>query len=167
VGYPGDNKLAEPEELIKNLLEVGTVYHSLLFSYQRSLKHHMESRANTYVTPTINHLLEMDEEGGLKLGKSKTFEEAVAAFTDFLARSKIAKKCTLEKTDADKYVFRVEDCIWASKVHNRQVSLKDVTCPYALVTMALYKKYKGFVSNENESEYFYNGTETILEPASY
>ena len=127
----------------------------------------MESRKNIYVTPAIDHLLEMDEEGGLKLGKSKTFEEAVSAFADFLVRSKIAKKCTLEKGDIDKYVFRVEGCIWASKVHNRQVSLKDVTCPYALVAMALYKKYKGFVSNENESEYFYNGTETILEPASY
>jgi len=32
--------------------------------------------------------------------------------------------------------------------------------------MALYKKFKGQVANERESEYFYNGTETILEPSS-
>jgi hypothetical protein len=159
--------LDESSELIKNLLEVGTVYHSLLFSYQRGLKRYMGSRANIYVNPAIEHLLEMDEEGGLKLEKSKTFEEAVSAFSDFLARSKIVKNCTLEKVDEGKYVFRVEGCVWAGKVHTRQVSLKDVTCPYALVAMALYKKYKGFVSSENDSEYFYNGTETILEPASY
>jgi len=159
--------LAESAELIKNLLEVGTIYHSLLFSYQRALKFHMGSRANIYVNPAIDHLLKMDEEGGLKLDKSKTFEEAVSAFTGFLVRSKMVNNCSLEKASEDKYAFRVEGCIWSSKVHTRQVSLKDVTCPYSLVAMALYKKYKGFVSNENESEYFSNGTETILEPASY
>ena len=158
--------MSESADLVKNLLEVGTVYHSLLFSYQRSLKKHMGSNGNIYVHPAIEHLLEMDEEGGLKLDKSKTFEEAVAVFADFLARSKIVKVCVLDKTEEDKYIFKVEGCIWASKVHNRQVSLKDVTCPYALVAMALYKKYKGFISNENESEYFHNGTETLLEPAS-
>lgn len=159
--------MSESADLIKNLLEVGTVYHSLLFSYQRALKHHMGSRAEMFVHPAIENLLNMDEEGGLRLDKSKTFEEAVSAFTDFLVRSKIVKNFNLEKVDEDKYVFRVEGCIWSSKVHTRQVSLKDVTCPYALVAMALYKKYKGFVSNENQSEYFSNGTETILEPATY
>jgi hypothetical protein len=32
--------------------------------------------------------------------------------------------------------------------------------------MAFYKKYKGFISRENDSEYFHDGTETVLEPAS-
>jgi hypothetical protein len=158
--------VAESAELIKNLLEVGTVYHSLLFSYQRGLKYYMGPRANVYVHPAIEHLLNMDEEGGLKLDSSKSFEEAVSAFTDFLVRSKIVKNCTLEKTGEEKYVFRVEGCIWAGKVHTRQVSLKDVTCPYALIAMAFYKKYKGFISRENDSEYFHDGTETVLEPAS-
>jgi len=162
----GDD-LAESAELIKNLLEVGTVYHSLLFSYQRGLRPYMGCGGDTYVHPAIEHMLQTDEQGGLKLDRSKTFEEAVSAFTDFLARSNLVKNCALEKVGEDKYVFRVEGCIWAGKVHTRQVSLKDVTCPYALVAMALYKKYKGFVSSENESEYFYNGTKTVLEPASY
>jgi len=112
------------------------------------------------------HLLEVDKEGILKLEESKTFEEAVFAFTDFLARSKMVKNCRLEKVKEGKYIFKVEGCIWSGKVHTRQVSLKDVTCPYALVAMALYRKYFGFVSSENDSEYFANGTETVLEPAS-
>jgi hypothetical protein len=126
----------------------------------------MGERSNTYIHPAINHLLEMDEEGGLRLDRSKTFEEALSAFMDFLARSKVVKNCSLDKIEDEKYVFRVEGCIWAGKVHTRQVSLNDVTCPYALVAMALYKKYKGFVASENESEYFSSGTETVLEPAS-
>lgn len=163
----GEVGLAESAQLTKNLLEVGTLYHSLLFSYQRALKRHGGTGANIYIHPTINHLLEMDEQGGLKLDESKTFEEAVLAFTDFLKRSKIVKNCTLQKTGEGRYIFRVEGCIWSGKVHTRQVSLNDVTCPYAIVAMALYKKYNGFISNENESEYFHDGTETILEPAQY
>ena len=76
------------------------------------------------------------------------------------------KNCTLDKIGEDKYVFKVVGCVWAGKVHTRQVSLKDVTCPYALVAMALYKKYKGVISKENESEYFYSGTRTTLEPST-
>jgi hypothetical protein len=154
-------------DMEKNLLEIGALYHSLLFSYQRGLRKYMGPQSNAYIHPAISHLLEMDEEGGLKLENSKTFEEALIAFTDFLTRTKMVKKCTLDKIGEDNYVFKVEGCIWSGKVHTRQVSLKDVTCPYALVAMALYKKYKGFVPSENESEYFHDGTETVLEPASY
>lgn len=159
--------MAESAELINSLLEVGTVYHNILFSYQRALKRHMGSNANLYIHPAINQLLEMDEQGGLKLDQSKTFEEAVSSFTDFLVRSRMVKNCILQKVDEDKYVFSVEGCIWASKVHTRQVSLKDVTCPYAIVAMVFYKKYKGVIAEEAESEYFFNGTETKLEPALY
>ena len=159
--------MAQGDVLEKNLLEIGTLYHSLLFSYQRGMRKYMGSRSKVYIHPAISELLEMDEEGGLKLDSSKTFEEALTAFTNFLVRSKIVQKCMLDKIGEDNYVFRVEGCIWSGQVHTPQVSLKDVTCPYALVAMALYKKYKGFISNENESEYFHNGTETILEPSSH
>ena len=159
--------MADYTESEKNLLEIGTLYHSLLFSYQRGLRKYMGSNSNAYIHPAISHLLEMDEEGGLKLDNSKTFEEALAAFADFLVRSKVVEKWALDKIGEDNYVFRVEGCIWSGKVHTRQVSFKDVTCPYALIAMALYKKYKGFVPSESGSEYFYNGTETILEPSSF
>lgn len=157
--------MSESNDLTKNLLEIGTLYHSLLFSYQRALKYHQGAQASIYIHPTIDHLLKMDQEGGLKLENSKTFEEAINAFTDFLSRSKIVKTCRLTKLEEDKYAFKVEGCIWAGKVHDRQVNLNDVTCPYAIVAMALYKKYKGFISEEAESEYFSNGTETIIAPA--
>jgi hypothetical protein len=158
--------LSDTSALVNNLLEIGNLYHNMLFSYQRALRFHLGERSNMYIHPAISHLLEMDEEGGLKLNRSKNFEEAVSAFADFLTRSKIVRQCTLESMEEDRYVFRVEGCIWSGKVHNRQVSLKDVTCPYALVIMALYKKFKGQAANETESEYFSNGTETPIEPAT-
>lgn len=157
---------SESTDLAKNLLEVGSLYHSVLFSYQRGLKHHLGDRANIYVNPAINHLLGM-EENGLKLDQCESFEQAISALSDFLSKSKMVKCLTLEDLGEDNYAFRVEGCVFAGRIHTREVSLKDVTCPYALVAMALYKKCKGFVANENESEYFHDGTETILEPAKY
>jgi hypothetical protein len=142
-------------EIAKYMLEIGTLYHSLLFSYQRGLRQHLGSRAGMYVHPAIEQLLGMEEQGGLKLDKDKTFEQAMSTFTDFLIKGGIVRNCHLEKIDDDNYIFRIEGCIWAGKVHTRQVSLEDVTCPYAVVAMALYKKYKGQAANE-----------TILEPAS-
>lgn len=116
--------MAESTELITNLLEVGTIYHSLLFSYQRALKFHMGSRASIYVNPAIDHLLKIDKEGGLKLDKSKTFEEAVSAFTDFVVRSKMVKNCSLENVDEDKYAFRVEGAFGQAKVTQGKLASK-------------------------------------------
>jgi hypothetical protein len=98
--------LAESDELVKSLLEVGTVYHSLLFSYQRGLKKYMGSNADFYLHPAIEHLLQMDEQGGIKLAESNSFEEAVAVFSEFLTRSKVVKSCVLDKIKDDKYVFK-------------------------------------------------------------
>ena len=152
-------------EVNSHVLDIGTIYHNLLFSYQRSLKTYLGSGSGIYIHPTLDHLLRMEEEGGLKLADSKTLEEALTAFSGFLVRGKIVKACNFEKIGEDQYVFKVEDCIFAPKVHS-QVNLKDVTCPYGMVAMALYKKFKGQIANERESEYHANGTETILESAS-
>ena len=69
-------------------------------------------------------MLKIDEEGGLKLDKSKTFEEAVSAFTDFVVRSKIVKNCNLEKVDEDKYAFRVEGAFGQAKVTQGKLASK-------------------------------------------
>lgn len=151
-------------EVRSQMLDVGTIYHNLLFSYQRSLKNYLGSRSGGYISPTLEHLLSTEEQGGLKIGNSETFEEALMNFTDFLVKGKIVKACNFEKIDEEKYIFKVEGCIWAGKVH-KQVNTEDVTCPYAMVAMALYRKFKGIMAEENGSEYHGNGTETILEPA--
>jgi hypothetical protein len=160
--------LCESDDLAglnSNVLDISTVYHNLLFSYQRSLKTYLGSRAGVYVHPTIDHLLRMEEQGGLKLVNSETLEEALKAFADYLVKGGMVGACSVESIGEDRYVFRVEKCIFAPKVHS-QVNVEDVTCPYGLVAMALYKKFKGQIANERESEYHANGTETILEPAS-
>jgi hypothetical protein len=74
------------------------------------------------------------------------------------------KSLKLEEREENQFVVRVEGCIWASRVH-KLVNINDVTCPFAMVTISLYEKFKGKLVNEKESEYRADGTETIVEPS--
>jgi len=58
---------------------IGTIYHNLLFSFQGSLKIHLGSRSGIFIHPALDHLPRMEEQEGLKIGNSKTLEEARAS----------------------------------------------------------------------------------------
>ena len=147
----------------KYMLDIGTLLHNLLFSYQKSLKNILGTGAEIFVDPTINLLLNMDQENNLKIVNSNTLEEALTNFGTFLEKSGVVKECNWKKTEEEKYVFNVRECVWAKHIH-KTIQPKDVVCPFGLVAMALYKKYTKGTVNNRESKYLYNGTETALEP---
>lgn len=151
------------EEQQKYLQDIGTLFHNLLFSYQKSLKLILGEGSKSFVDPVIKVLLNIDEEDNLKLVSSNTLKEALTTFAEFLEKSGVVKKCTWEETGVEKYVFRVYDCVWAKCLH-KTIEPRDVICPFGLVAMAIYKRYlKGSVK-EHESNYYSNGSETVLEP---
>lgn len=147
----------------KYMMDIGTIFHNLFFAYQKSMKNILQSGAEIFVDPTINILHKIEEEDNLKLVNSNSLEDALQNFADFLVKSKAVGSCTYKKLGEDKYVFKVEDCIWANYIH-KMLEPKDVVCPYGLVAMSLYKKFKGCTINNRESTYYSNGTETVLEP---
>jgi hypothetical protein len=153
-------KLTEEQ---KYMMEIGTIFHNLLFAYQKSLKNVLSTGSEIFVDPTINLLLQIEEEDRLKLVSSKTLDEALQNFADFLVKAKVVRACNFEKTGEDRYIFKVEDCIWANHIH-KALNPKDVVCPHSLVAMALYKKFTGNTVNDRESTYYSNGSETVLEP---
>ena len=154
-------------ELISSVLDVGALYHDLLFSYQRAQRLYHGQRGDNYVLQsTLNFLLRIEEQGRIDIEKSQSFEEAVSKFADFLKKGKIIKSLTLQELDPDQYTLRVEGCIFAGKVH-KLVNTKDVTCPYAMVAMSLYNKFKGKPAIERESLYFESGTQTTIETTSF
>jgi len=140
--------------------------HAVFFAYQKTLKNLLNSGSAIFVDPIINLLLKIEDEERLKLVNSETLEEALQNFGNFLVKAKVIKACNIEKMNEDKYVFTVEDCVWAGHIH-RTIQPKDVVCPFGLVAMALYKRYTGGTVNDKESTYYANGSETVLEPASY
>lgn len=153
-------KLADEQ---RYMLDIGTIFHNLLFAYQKSLKNVLSSGSEIFVDPTINLLLQIEEEDRLKLVSSKTLDEALQNFADFLIKAKVVGACSFEKIGKDKYTFKVDNCIWAGHIH-KKLEPKDVVCPYGLVAMALYKKFTGNTVNDRESTYYSNGSETTLEP---
>jgi hypothetical protein len=154
-------------ELLSSVLDVGALYHDLLFSYQRAQKLYHGQRGSNYVLQsTLNFLLRIEEQGRLDIESSKNFEEAISKFADFLKKGKIIKSLTAEELDQDQYSLRVEGCIFAGKVH-KMCNTKDVTCPYAMVAMSLFNKLKGKPAIERESTYFESGTQTIIETSQF
>ena len=155
------------DELIYSLLEVGALYHDLLFSYQRAQKLYHGPRGNNFVLQsTLNFLTHIEGQASLDIENSKTFEEAISKFGGFLKKGKIIKSLTLQELDQNQYMLRVEGCIFAGKVH-KLVNTKDVACPYAIIAMSLYNKFKGKAANEEESTYFEGGTQTIIKPTYF
>jgi hypothetical protein len=143
------------------MLDIGTILHNLFFSYQKSLKNVLGTGAEVFVDPTI--LLSIEEEDRLKLVSSKCLDEALRTFGDFLVKSRVIQSYDVEKTDEERYAFRVNGCVWARHIH-KTIAPKDVVCPFGLVAMSLYKKFTGNTVNERESNYYSNGSETALEP---
>jgi len=154
-------------ELFSAVLDVGALYHDLLFSYQRAQKLYHGQRGSNYVLQsTLNFLLRIEEQGRLDIENSQSLEEAISKFADFLKKGKLIKSLTFEEQDQDQYTIRVEGCIFAGKVH-KLVNTKDVTCPYAMVAMSLFNKFKGKPVIERESTYFEDGTQTVIESTQF
>jgi hypothetical protein len=154
-------------ELFSSVLDIGALYHDLLFSYQRAQRLYHGQRGSNYVLQsTLNFLSRIEEQGRIDISNSQNFEEAISKFADFLKKGKIIKSLTLDQLDQDQYTIRVEGCIFAGKVH-KMVNTKDVTCPYAMVAMSLFNKFKGKPAIERESTYFEDGTQTIIETSQF
>jgi hypothetical protein len=144
------------------MLDVGTLLHNLLFSYQKNVKTVLGSGSEIFTHPTLRTLLNIEDRTKLKLVNSKTLEEAMANFSQFLVNARVAKECGFKKV-GDRYSFKVDGCIWARHIHN-ELKPTEVSCPYALIAMALYQKFIGQAPKITASTYLSEGTETIIEP---
>jgi hypothetical protein len=57
----------------------------------------------------------------LKIGDSKTLDDALSVFADFLVKGKIVETCSSTvRIGEDKYVFKVKGCLWAKQVYAEQ-----------------------------------------------
>jgi hypothetical protein len=142
-------------------LNVGTLLHGLLFAYQKATKDLLGSGCEVFVQPTLDILAKIHDKDDLKLFRGKTLEEAVASFSKMLTNAKVVRGITFEKTGPEKYLLRIGGCAWAKHIH-KELEPKDVTCPLALIVMAIYRKYSGQKVEETESKYLEEGTETEI-----
>jgi len=144
------------------MLDIATIFHTLLFAYQKSVKELLGSGSAIFVHPTIETLNKIEKKRGLNLFKGKSLDEVYANLSDFFLKTGVVKEFTFEKVGADKYILRVDGCMWARHIHE-ELKPQDVTCPYALLAMAVFEKATGRKVKVADSRYFKEGTETIIE----
>jgi hypothetical protein len=144
------------------MIDVATLFHSLLFAYQQSVKELLGSGSAIFVHPTIETLNKVEKKRGLNLLKGKSLDEAYANLSNFFLKTGVVKEFTFQKVDSEKYVLKVDGCIWASHIHE-ELKPEDVTCPYALLAMAVFEKVTGRKVKVADSNYLQTGTETTIE----
>jgi hypothetical protein len=144
------------------MMDLATLFHSLLFAYQKSVKELLGSGSAIFVHPMIETLNNVERKRGLNLLKGKSLDEAYANLSNFFLKTGVVKEFTFQKVDSEKYVLKVDGCIWASHIHE-ELKPKDVTCPYALLAMAVFEKVTGRKVKVADSIYLQTGTETIIE----
>jgi hypothetical protein len=144
------------------MMDLATLFHSLLFAYQKSVKELLGSGSAIFVHPMIETLNNVERKRGLNLLKGKSLDEAYTNLSNFFLKTGVVKEFTFQKVDSEKYVLKVDGCIWASHIHE-ELKPKDVTCPYALLAMAVFEKVTGRKVKVTDSIYLQTGTETIIE----
>jgi hypothetical protein len=149
-------------------LNIGTLFHGLLFAYQKATKDILGSGSEVFVQPMIQILEGIYDEKGIQLFKDRNLEDAVASFSEMLEEGKIVKEVSFKKVGRARYLLKIDGCIWARHIH-KELKPKDATCPIALIVMAIYSKYSHEKVEETESTYYEDGTETEIKsfnPAS-
>ena len=148
---------------LKEQLNIATLFHGLLFAYQKTARNILGSGSEVFVQPTLDILARISEKQDSWLFKHHSMEEAANAFLNMLLKAKAIKSFCFKKTGREKYVLNIDGCVWAKHIH-KELQPRDATCPYALVIMAIYRKYSGEKVEETESRYMEEGTETEIRP---
>lgn len=146
------------------MFDIAALFHCLLFSYQKNVERVLGSGSAIFVHPTIELLAKIDERRGLNLIRGKSVEETWDNLSRFFLKSGVVKEYGFRKIGAGRFVLRLDGCVWAKHVHG-ELKPKDSTCPLALVAMAAFEKVTGKKVRVVDSEYFEEGTETVIEPA--
>ncbi|MCL6579119.1 MAG: hypothetical protein K6T73_06990 [Candidatus Bathyarchaeota archaeon] len=146
------------------MFDVAALFHCLLFAYQKNVEKILGSGSAIFIHPTLELLAKIDMKRGLNLIRGKGVEETWDNLSSFFLKSSVVKEFSFRKVDAERFVLRVDGCVWARHVHG-ELEPKDVPCPLALVAMAAFEKMSGKKVRVADSEYFEEGTETVIEPA--
>jgi len=145
-------------------LDMTTLFHSVLFAYQKAIKQILGSEAaSAFIHPVLETVRKINEKKGVTLIEGKDLDEVLENLSRNFINTGLVKEATFQKIGSERYLFRIDRCLWAKSVH-KELELVDVTCPYALVAMAIFQEVTGKKVKVRESNYFVEGCETIIEP---
>jgi hypothetical protein len=137
------------------------ILHTTLFSYQKAMKECLGAGATVMIPHILELLGGVPDEAVKEFMNSKSMEEGLEKLSKILKDARVAEKVSIERMDDEQYLLKIEDYVFADSVH-KLLKPKDVTCPFAIVMMALFEKVHSKKVKINESLYTDTGTETVI-----
>ena len=141
---------------------LGLVFHDIIYAYQRTVRETLGS-----CDKAILNLVEcMCQNTSLsQLCESEAGFEELVSFMARKLREMGLGELTLEKIGGEDYLLRIDSCVWADTYHP-QLKSHEVTCPWALIAMAVYQIKENRRVHVADSEFTPRGSITKIQPAS-
>lgn len=119
--------------------DVGALFHSVLFAYQKALRDVLGEVSSSIITgrtvPIIEKIIGKASPG---LVQAEDMDEALKKFADLLMASELAGRADVKK-EGEKYILDIYGCVFAGHVHD-MLDPKDVTCPWGIIAMSIAQK---------------------------
>ena len=142
--------------------DIGTLLHGILFAYQKTVKDILGTGSAIFVHPVLGIIKRISKRTGVNLIKGRNIDEVFENLSKVMPTTGIMKEFRFEKLTPKRYILHVDGCVWASHIHE-ELKPRDVTCPFALIAMAIFEEVLKGKVKVADSEYYKNGTTTIIE----
>jgi len=144
-----------------NFEDVATLFHGILFAYQKATSDILGSGTAVFAHPILDIIRKISERTGINLVEGKDLDKVFENFARILPTSGVAKGVRFEKLADEKYVLHIDECAWARHIHS-ELKPEDVTCPLALLAMAVFEEITGKRVKLAHSKYMSDGTKTTI-----
>jgi hypothetical protein len=152
------------EERLETLYDAELLFHILLFAYKGIVQNILGSGAAIFEHPTFQALRSILEKEGIDMMRGETLEEVLNNYSKMLKNSGLVQEALFEKIEPDKYLLKVDKCIYAKRLHKcLKPLLKGQTCRYALIAVPILEKFTGKKVKLASSDFTPEGTRTIIE----
>ncbi len=148
------------------LAEVGTLFHSLLFSYEDLLVNMYGKHAREMLPYLVERLSLFDFEKDGILLPGKPLEENLAHIQHFLSQTEVIQDVKITPVGNSGYKIDVKGCAFAKAGIHKTLKLKEgPTCPWVLVIAGLLQRAAGdrFDVHVGGSEFTDDDTCTTIE----
>ncbi len=143
--------------------EIGTLFHGILFAYQKSMRDILGTGSAVFVHPILDIIKKISKNTGINIIKGRNLDEVFENLSKVMPTTGMVKQFRFEKTAPKKYILHVDGCVWAPHIHS-ELNPVDVICPYALLAMSIFQEVSKSKVSLVGSEYYKNGTKTKIEP---
>ena len=104
-------------------LDVGTLFHCILFAYQKALKDILGTGSAVFVHPVLKTVARISEKQGINLVEGDSIDEVFDNLSRLIEETGFLKEFRFEKLGSERYVLHIDGCVWASHIHE-ELSLR-------------------------------------------